>query len=226
MAATTVHDEEEKSNLTPLIDIVFLLLIFFLLTTKFVVPEKEIASLLPTDQGAQSPQQKVVEEPDDINITIVPVGIDRSMGVEALHKHATKGPRATQVILRVGKEDPGIMVDGSVLSQDTQGNQNPELDRMHTHIEARLQEIDAVWDDVSNRSELPQVVVHCFSGLNWKFALSAYDGVRAYEAGLTGVHLDEVDKLASARGLAFAPPRIRNYHVWELGNELYEILGM
>ena len=55
-----------KPNMTPLIDIVFLLLVFFILTTKFIPEEKVIKQLLPTDQGSRSVQQEMIDEPEDI----------------------------------------------------------------------------------------------------------------------------------------------------------------
>ena len=40
-----------KLDLVPMIDCIMLLLLFFILTTKFTADEKAIASLLPTDKG-------------------------------------------------------------------------------------------------------------------------------------------------------------------------------
>ena len=42
--------EEGKLDLVPMIDCIMLLLLFFILTTKFSAEEKAIASLLPTDK--------------------------------------------------------------------------------------------------------------------------------------------------------------------------------
>ena len=44
-------------NLTPLIDVVFLLLIFFMVTTTFLDPEREIEVELPTAQSGGEPQR-------------------------------------------------------------------------------------------------------------------------------------------------------------------------
>lgn len=50
--------------------------------------------------------------------------------------------------------------------------------------------------------------------------------MRAYEAQVAGVADDLTpDQLADAREVCFAPPRLRGYHVWELGIELDEILN-
>jgi aspartate kinase len=34
------------------------------------------------------------------------------------------------------------------------------------------------------------------------------------------------EEMLEAREVSFAPPRIRNYHTWELGNEMFEIINM
>ena len=55
MAFNKVRDDDEdevEGDMTPMIDIIFLLLVFFILTTKFIPEEKVIANLLPTDKGS------------------------------------------------------------------------------------------------------------------------------------------------------------------------------
>lgn len=46
--------EESSANLTPLIDVVFLLLIFFMLATTFLDPEKEIDIELPIAEAGEN----------------------------------------------------------------------------------------------------------------------------------------------------------------------------
>jgi len=57
MPLKTYLDEQPSINLTPMIDIVFLLIIFFMVGTKFVEMEREIAVKVPevTDSGNLSP---------------------------------------------------------------------------------------------------------------------------------------------------------------------------
>ena len=57
----TRRNNEPEVNLTPLIDVVFLLLIFFMVSTTFE-KESEISIELPEASGATSTKQKVVIE--------------------------------------------------------------------------------------------------------------------------------------------------------------------
>ncbi len=47
--------EDMRPNLTPMIDIIFQLLIFFVLTAKFVALEGQLQAYLPKDRGADGP---------------------------------------------------------------------------------------------------------------------------------------------------------------------------
>ncbi|MBT7308814.1 MAG: biopolymer transporter ExbD [Gammaproteobacteria bacterium] len=58
------HPDEVEVNIAPLIDVVFLLLIFFMLTTTF---EKE-ARLTIDLPAAESPPQQPLEQPTEITI--------------------------------------------------------------------------------------------------------------------------------------------------------------
>ena len=62
--------EEFVVNLTPMIDVVFLLLIFFMVATTFLDPEREIEVELPTAQSAGEPERI----PDEIVINILQDG--------------------------------------------------------------------------------------------------------------------------------------------------------
>ena len=56
--------EESKLDMTPMIDIVFQLLIFFLLSAKFIALEGQLSSYLPKDRGLQASFSKI--EPDEV----------------------------------------------------------------------------------------------------------------------------------------------------------------
>ena len=56
--------EEAELDMTPMIDIVFQLLIFFLLSAKFIALEGQLSSYLPKDRGLQASFSKI--EPDEV----------------------------------------------------------------------------------------------------------------------------------------------------------------
>lgn len=62
--------EELVLNLTPLIDVVFLLLIFFMVTTTFLDPEREIEVELPVAESSGTPQPT----PDEIVVNVTEDG--------------------------------------------------------------------------------------------------------------------------------------------------------
>jgi biopolymer transport protein ExbD len=67
-------DEMPTLNLTPMIDVLFLLIIFFVAGTKFIESERQIALKVPTvsDKGAltAAPEKKVVNVYSDGQITL------------------------------------------------------------------------------------------------------------------------------------------------------------
>lgn len=69
-----IRDTDETDgfqlNLAPLIDVVFLLLIFFMVATSFLDPEKEMAIDLPAAHSGAGPE----EEPDEIVINVLKDG--------------------------------------------------------------------------------------------------------------------------------------------------------
>ena len=68
-------DEEPKINLTPMIDVVFLLLIFFMLM-KFKSLEKQLQSYLPKDEGMSISKPEPVQQLR-IGIVLVPNSTDK-----------------------------------------------------------------------------------------------------------------------------------------------------
>lgn len=223
MARLEIDQEEEKGDMTPMIDIVFLLLIFFLLTTKFIVPEKMISNLLPTNKGQASASPPVVEPPQDLNILIYPEGFQRGMGVEQMDTlwHSQENTRTA--VFRVSN-NPHIIVKSGDLSGSTR---KADLDNGIGPIHSYIWQFMEAAETAGSRKEQRPVVIHCFSGTSWKYALIAYDAVRAYEKQKAGgLKVVNSETLREAREVSFAPPRIRNYHTWELGNELWEIVNM
>ena len=57
-----ISDEKHELEMTPMIDVTFLLLIFFMCTLKFKVLEGKLGAYLPKDVGAQSIEQEQIEK--------------------------------------------------------------------------------------------------------------------------------------------------------------------
>jgi biopolymer transport protein ExbD len=62
-------NREEKMDMTPMIDCVFLLLVFFMCATKFKKLEKKLDAFLPDDAGISRPDPKPFLEPLRIKLT-------------------------------------------------------------------------------------------------------------------------------------------------------------
>jgi len=82
MPLKTHNDEQPTLNMTPMIDIVFLLIIFFMVGTKFTEMEKKLDLRVPdvVDQGAltAAPARRIVNVYRDGSITLdrEPVDLD------------------------------------------------------------------------------------------------------------------------------------------------------
>lgn len=221
--------DEGRLDLVPMIDCIMLLLIFFVMTTKFSSEEKAISSLLPTDKGQGSVGRS--KEIRTVSICIYPAGPVMVKGYQPSdyvreYNRLTSGGTVKvleDVFLRVGQRPP-IQVDGRLLQSKAQGMQT-EVDRIHAYLKDELAKFELEGEP---RNKQNDVVIHCFSGLSWKYALVAYDAVRSFEGEHTPGFIFSGDpkELEQARSVNFAPPRIRNYDANELGNELYEIIHM
>jgi biopolymer transport protein ExbD len=67
---TSTSEELPSINLTPMIDVVFLLIIFFMVGTQFTQPEREIALKLPGVGGLTT----MVTAPDRLEIAVMADG--------------------------------------------------------------------------------------------------------------------------------------------------------
>ncbi len=220
---------EGKLDLVPLIDTVMLLLMFFIMTSKFTTEEKAISSLLPTDKGQMaSTPSKPVEEPKQVNIVIYPAGMEKGYQPSQYRDQLAKMRQPGQIIdyadFRIGANFMP-KVDGKTLSRSQDAKAvGAALDELHGFVRKALESYET---GTGERKDQHPVIIHCFSGMSWRFALVAYDAVRAYEATkATFKFTGNPDELARMREVTFAPPRIRNYSANELGNELYEIIQM
>lgn len=223
------NDVEDKVNMIPMIDTMLFLILFFMLVTKFTPDEKAIASLLPTDKGQSSgPSSKPVPT-EQINIAIYPSGLQKgfqpSQYRDQMNKTIEDGSFNQAVYIRIGGADP-IEIKGNPLSEHGMGGQamKDQVNQLHAYVEKEL--LAREGGGVA-RKDQPPVIISCFSGLSWKYALLAYDAVRAHEvkAAKGKINATNAD-LLDAREVTFAPPRIRNYSSNELGNELYEVVHL
>jgi biopolymer transport protein ExbD len=75
-------DDELALNLAPMIDVVFLLLIFFMVATTFVEPERELdLELPPAEHGAEPaprPEELVIEVLRDGRVLVAGRELDRA----------------------------------------------------------------------------------------------------------------------------------------------------
>jgi hypothetical protein len=226
-----MHDPGEAASdgridLVPMIDCIMLLLLFFILTTRFTADEKQISALLPTDRGDGVPRKtkEIIDLPTDINLVVTPTGIPRGLS-EASYQRAWEDierlrsrtpPSAT---LRIGGSNP-LVIDGSLFSSADRTAVQAQVEAIHAYVAREL----AAREEAGGRTDQHPVNIHCFSGLSWGYALAAYDAVRAYEArqqpGTSGT---QSVPATGQRLMTFAPPRVRNHTPTELGRELWEL---
>lgn len=226
-----MHDPAEaaadgKIDLVPMIDCIMLLLLFFILTTKFTADEKQISALLPTNQGTAITEQKTpaIQPPKDINLVVIPTGISR--GLKGADYQRTweeserlRGRTPTSAALRIGGSDP-LIIDGALFSSTDKQAVLAQVEAIHAYVAREL----AAREESGDREAQSPVNIHCFSGLSWGYALAVYDAVRAYEAGRQPQSAGPQHPLAEGqRTMTFAPPRLRNHTPQELGRELWEL---
>lgn len=222
-------DADDRVNMIPLIDTMFFLILFFMLVTKFTPDEKSITSLLPTDKGQSSAPSASPVPKEQINIAVYPAGMQKGFQPseyrDQMNKMIDDGSFNRNVFIRIGGADP-IEIKGDPLSEQGMGSaaMKDQVNQLHAYVEQQLSTRE---DAGAARKDLPPVVVSSFSGLSWKYALLAYDAVRAHESKATKGRVNKTNEdLLDAREVTFAPPRIRNYSTNELGNELYEIVHL
>ena len=219
-------EDEGRLDLVPMIDCIMLLLLFFMMTTKFSSEEKAINSLLPTNQGqAGAPPSK--DPPQTVNICIYPEGMQKGYQpgeyLNQLEKIRGASITIENACIRVGGRE-AMIVQGSALRAKKSTEMETVVEQIHQYIDEELAKYE---QQGRPRKEQNDIVIHCFSGMSWKYALLAYDAVRAYE-GRTGQikWTGNPEELLAARAVNFAPPRVRNYAADALGNELFEIIHM
>lgn len=95
---------EAKMDMTPMIDVVFLLLIFFLVGTKFKREEGRFRAFLPKNRGQGSGKAEI--ELNDVRVKLLWVDVETGRPTD------DKDPRNGKVILKVGNNDyESVMID-------------------------------------------------------------------------------------------------------------------
>jgi hypothetical protein len=217
---------EGKLDLVPMIDCVMLLLLFFILTTRFASEELRLSSLLSTTHGP-SQALDVVTPLQDLHIVIYPAGLERGLQQAEYEQEVrelslrTHGLR--QAWLRIGKQPPMAIEVGGL--REKGGAAGRELAQIEAYITAALERSERPGSD---RLHQQPVIIDCYSGLPWNCALTVYDSVRSYEIqhGATqpadGAMRDPLD---TARPVEFAPARVRDSSMHERGDELFELVN-
>jgi biopolymer transport protein ExbD len=219
---------EGKLDLVPMIDCIMLLLLFFILTTKFSSEEKAIASLLPTDKGPSASTSRSETENKQVNIAIYPAGLAIGLSPEQYEVRVNKlfdeSPARvlTDAMVRVGGADP-LRIQGRLLAVPGSRELQAHMEQIHAYIAHELESREKT--DTVVRKDQYDVMVHCFSGLSWKFALVAYDAVREYERKKGG-NINQADRraLENQRAVNFAPPAPRGTQ--SQGTELAFIINV
>ena len=98
------ESESDGPNLTPVIDVVFLLLIFFLVATRFNQEEREIATRLAEVAIAQPltmpPQEVIVNITEKGDYIVAGKTLSHESLANFLHQVAVKNPSTQKVQLR------------------------------------------------------------------------------------------------------------------------------
>ena len=110
MRLPIAEPEGEGMNLTPLVDVVFLLLIFFLVATRFDQEEREIATRLAEVSKAQPlsmpPNEIVININEQGQYTVVGKTLEEDTLAGFLHDLAIKNPGTQTVQIRADRMVP------------------------------------------------------------------------------------------------------------------------
>ncbi len=136
-----MHDPAEaagngKIDLVPMIDCVMLLLLFFILTTKFTADEKQIAALLPSHgQAIPLNKEPVIPPPQNINLVVTPTGISRGLK-ESDYQNTwneidrLRGRTPPAAALRIGGSDP-LLINGALFNSQDKAAVQAQVDAVH-----------------------------------------------------------------------------------------------
>lgn len=119
MKLPDADNSSEGPNLTPVIDVVFLLLIFFLVATRFDQQEKELDTILPEVAQAEPlsmpPQELVVNVTKEGKFVVMRKELSESELAAMLRQVSEKNPSNQSVLIRGDQESAwkhGVRVMG------------------------------------------------------------------------------------------------------------------
>ncbi len=138
---------EVGKSMTSMIDVVFLLLVFFVFTAKFVALEESLAAHLPKDRNAESPWSTVVKA-------------ELVIDVKWTEGSATATARVTGAY--VG-EDEGVEFESKL--DRRLGYEVPDSDAVDAYLKKCAKE----------HGREMQVTVHFENGTPWQVVVNQYD---------------------------------------------------
>lgn len=104
MRLPSAEAESDGPNMTPVIDMVFLLLIFFLCATRFDQEEKDMTAILPEVVQAQPtstrPEEVVVNITHDGQFIVQQKKVTEAQLADLLHQMSLKNPGTQSVLIR------------------------------------------------------------------------------------------------------------------------------
>ncbi len=108
MRLPPANTEQEGPNLTPVIDIVFLLLIFFLVATQFSQQEKlvsiRLAEVLQAQPLAMGPKEVIINITKEGQLVVYDETLSELQLINTLATIASKNPGQTRVQIRADQE--------------------------------------------------------------------------------------------------------------------------
>ena len=137
MAVDIPEPEDTEMNMTPMIDVVFQLIVFFLLSLKFKSVERRIDSFLPKDRGIQATQQFVEELP---------------MVTVKLFRRNMDDPDNAYTLIRLGNHYECKLPKGDFDEKDIEGTKR-RLEEYDKVFEGLRNAIAATWRKMGNNPD-------------------------------------------------------------------------
>ena len=157
--------DDGKLDLVPMIDCVMLLLLFFILTTRFTPDELQVSALLPTNTGNKSKQQHdVVKPPQVIHLVVTPIDMPRGLQPSE-YERRWQERHEKRAVIRVGGAE-SLELDYHLTHAANVAGDEQQLNNLHQYVAEGL----SAYELEGSRDIQPPIVIHCFSGLPWRHA--------------------------------------------------------